>query len=128
MPEGMLAIVTYDSGEAIERTGDGVRGWCRGDGALDRHGRRWGRYGGGWLGGKLTGGRVGREIEDFCEHDSTVVFGGVVAVVHGAVEMEGEDRWRLDTVRPRTDGHTEQDVLVRSSTASSMLYSIPSLA
>ena len=42
--------------------------------------------------GELTGGCVGRQVEDLGEDDLAVVLRRVAAVMHGAVEVKGEHR------------------------------------
>ena len=44
----------------------------------------------------MARGGVGCEVEDLGEDDVAVVFGGVVAVVHGTVEMESKYRRGLE--------------------------------
>ena len=84
-----------DGGEAVECAGDCVsrRGRCHG--TLNGDGRGRGGDGSRGLSGKLTGGSVGREVEDLGEEDAAGVAPRVCAVVHGAVEVEDEDFWGL---------------------------------
>ena len=78
---------------------EGVSGHER-NGYQDGDGWGRGRDGSRGLSGKLTGGSVGREVEDLGEYGSTVVFGGIMAVVHRTIEVQCENmRWlpRMNT-------------------------------
>ena len=104
VPERVLAVVADDGGEAVERARHGVRRRRGRDRALDGHGWGWGRDWGGRLGGQLTRSGVGCEVKDLGEDDVAVIFGGVMAIVDGAVEVEGEHVWRLEQMRGKYQG------------------------